>query len=439
MRGVLPPWTPILVRRRSGFGGPLAARGCASASRSAAPLDPHTMASMAESPREPPEVPLGDVLGDVPLLREIQRVLLSSTGPINWELARQIGIAIASWGQDDPAPNEEDRQRLADTVRAAELAVADFTGLPPPAELSPVEAFRRAQWVEANARGLRDMLDPVASKIGAALNESQRELGPAVAPGPGEMLEALMQKMVPLLLGAQVGTVLGYLGQRVLGQYDLAVPQAGGSLYFVIPNIARFEQDWSLPSMEFRAWVALHEVTHRFEFARPWVRGHFLELVRDLVEHAELDLSGLEQRLEGLDLSNPDALSEAFEGMGNLFGQASSAEQRLRIARVQAFMAAAEGYGDHVMEAVGQRMLSEFSRIQEALRRHREGRPADRALERLLGLEMKLDQYRLGREFCGRVAALTDEATLARMWESADALPSMPEIEEPTLWLARMT
>jgi uncharacterized protein (DUF2342 family) len=36
------------------------------------------------------------------------------------------------------------------------------------------------------------------------------------------------------------------------------------------------------------------------------------------------------------------------------------------------------------------------------------------------------------------VAEATDETTLARMWESADALPSMPELEEPRLWLARI-
>jgi uncharacterized protein (DUF2342 family) len=52
---------------------------------------------------------------------------------------------------------------------------------------------------------------------------------------------------------------------------------------------------------------------------------------------------------------------------------------------------------------------------------------------------MKREQYRLGREFCERVTSVTDEATLARMWESAAALPSLPEFEEPTLWLARMT
>lgn len=190
--------------------------------------------------------------------------------------------------------------------------------------------------------------------------------------------------------------------------------------------------------MDFRAWIGLHEVTHRFEFARPWVREHFVGLVRDLVEHAELDLSGLEQRLEGLDLSNPEALSDAFDGVGNMFGHTTSAEQRLRINRVQAFMAAAEGYGEHVTERVGKEMLSAYGRIDEALRRHREGGAGDQALERLLGLEMKMEQYRLGREFCTRVSEQTDEITLARMWESAESLPSMPELEEPTLWLSRV-
>jgi coenzyme F420 biosynthesis associated uncharacterized protein len=389
-------------------------------------------------PGELPEVPLGEVLGDVPLLREIQRVLLSSTGPVNWELARQIGIAMATWGEEDPAPTEQDRRLLADTVRAAELAVADFTGLAVPGDLADVQAFRRSQWVEANARGLRDVIEPLASKLATAIGEAQGELPiPAEAQASPNLMEMMSRQMMPLLLGAQVGAVLGYLGQRVLGQYDLAVPHPSGSLYFVVPNIARFEREWSLRPVEFRAWVALHEVTHRFEFARPWVREHFLSLVRDLVEHAELDLSGLEQRMEGLDLGNPDALQEAFEGMGNFLGHASDPEQRLRIARVQSFMAIAEGYGDHVMESLGRRMLSTYPQIEEALRRFREDRHGDQALERLLGLEMKQEHYLLGGQFCAKVAELTDEATLGRVWESPEALPSMPELEEPSLWLAR--
>lgn len=394
-----------------------------------------------ESTGEPPEIHIGDVMGDVPLFREIQRVLLSSSGPINWELARQIGIAVASWGEDDVPPDEADRRGLEDTVRAAELAVADFTGLASPADVAHVEAFRRTQWVETNIRDLRDLLDPVAAKLSSVLGEAQTGTLPMVLPGEpgggGQFMEMVMRQMAPLLLGWQVGTALGQLGQRVFGQYDLAVPRPTGGLYFVIPNIVRFEREWSLSPVEFRAWVAIHEVTHRLEFAGAWVREHFLALVSDLVEHAEVDLSALQERVEMLDLGNPESLTETLEGVGNLFGEASSSEQRLRIARVQAFVAAAEGYGDHVMESVGRRMLSSFTQIEEAMRRFREGRSADEAMERLLGLAMKEEHYLLGRQFCSKVSDLTDEATLARMWESAEALPSMPELEEPSLWLAR--
>ena len=385
---------------------------------------------------EPLEVPLGDVLGDVPLFREIQRVLLSSTGPVNWELARQVGIAVASWGTEDPPPTEEDRRGFDETVRAAELAVTDFTGLPSPGDLGNVDVFRRAQWVEASIVGLRELLDPLATKLASALSEAQGQ--PPAGADNTALLEVVIQRMAPLMLGAQLGTVLGYLGQRVLGHYDLAVPRASGDICFVIPNISRFESDWSLSPIEFRAWVALHEVTHRLEFARPWARVHFLGLVRDLVQHAELDLTGLERRLEELDLGNPEALSEAFEGMGNLFGQAATDEQRLRVARVQAFMAAAEGYGEHVMGSLGRKMLPSLSRIEEALRRHTEGRPGTRALERMLGVRVTDEQYRAGAGFCAEVSKLTDEPTLARMWESAESLPSMPELQEPMLWLARM-
>jgi uncharacterized protein (DUF2342 family) len=102
-------------------------------------------------------------------------------------------------------------------------------------------------------------------------------------------------------------------------------------------------------------------------------------------------------------------------------------------------MAGAEGHADHVMAMLGRARLRSFDRIDEAMRRRHEGRSEEeRAAERMLGVDMKLEQYRLGRSFCDRVVELTDERTLARMWESAEALPSMPELEEPRLWLARM-
>jgi putative hydrolase len=392
---------------------------------------------MSQTPEENPfGAPAGDVWNDVPLFREIQRVLMSSSGPVNWELARQVGIASASFGTEDPAPTDEDRRGFDEAVRVAELQVAGFTGLEAPPDIARVEAVRRGQWVQANIEGLRALLEPAATKIGDAIASAQREAMPEQAQAG---VAQLLGQLSPLLLGAQVGTVLGTLAQQVLGQYDIAVPRpdGAGALLFVVSNIARFERDWSLDPTEFRTWIAIHEVTHRFEFARPWALTRFRELIDDFTSTLTLDLDELQQRLASLDPSNPEGMQEMLAGQENLFGAVMDDEQRLKLGRIQAFMTAAEGYGDHVMHALGSQMLPSYGRIDEAMRRYRETEQLDPVFERLLGIEVKREQYRLGRAFCDTVVELTEETTLARMWDSAEALPSMPELEEPRLWLAR--
>jgi len=392
---------------------------------------------MSQTPEESPfGTPPGDIWNDVPLFREIQRVLMSSSGPVNWELARQVGIASASLGTDDPAPSDEDRRGFDEAVRVAELQVAGFTGLEAPSDIAKVEAVRRGQWVQANIEGLRALLEPAATKIGDAIATAQREAMPEQAQAG---VAQLLGQLSPLLLGAQVGTVLGTLAQQVLGQYDIAVPRpdGAGSLLFVVPNIARFEDDWSLDRTEFRTWIAIHEVTHRFEFAQAWALTRFRELIDDFTSTLTLDFDELQQRLASLDPSDPEGMQEMLAGQESLFGAVMDDEQRLKLGRIQAFMTAAEGYGDHVMHALGARMLPSYARIDEAMRRYRETEQVDPVFERLLGIEVKREQYRLGRAFCDTVVVLTDETTLARMWDSAEALPSMPELEEPRLWLAR--
>ncbi|HEX2029810.1 MAG TPA: zinc-dependent metalloprotease [Actinomycetota bacterium] len=385
------------------------------------------------------QTPEGSDPFDVPLLREIQRVLLAGGGPVNWELARQVGIAGASWGQPDAEPSDEDARALAEHVRMAELAVAEVTGLAAPAEVAHARAVRRAAWVEGNVRGLQGLFEPGAERLARALADAGPE-EPAEAAAGTQMFDALLDRIAPLLMGAQVGTVLGALGQRVLGQYDLPLPRGEPpALLFVVPNIVALEREWSLEPVEFRAWVALHETAHAFQLGRPWVREHVLGMVRELAQGMEFDLSGLEQRLEGLDLSNPQQLSEALTRPGTALEGTLTDDQRLLLRRMRAFVAAAEGHADHLVERVGRRLLRSFDRIDEALRRRREGRGDDeRAVERMLGIELNLEDERLGRRFCDRVSELTDERTLARMWEAPEALPSMPELEEPTLWLSRI-
>lgn len=391
---------------------------------------------------EPSEIS-GDIFRDVPLFREIQRVLFSGTGPVNWELARQVGIATAVGERPDPEPAEEDLSLLQQTVRAAELAVADATGMEPPPEVAAVQTVRRARWVEANISGLRAMFEPGAERLGVAMAQAQQhELAEEQVPGLEGLagLGQLMGRMAPLLMGAQIGMVLGALGSRVLGQYEIPVPRhEQAALLFVVPNLAEFEKEWDLAPDEFRAWVALHETTHAFQLGRPWVRDHFLAQIREIAAGMDFDVSGLEERLAGFDLSDPERMSEALADPERLLGYTVTEEQRLLMRRLQAFMAAAEGHADHIMSTLGRRMLRSWAQIDEALRRrHEERSEQERMMERLLGLELKREQYVLGRAFSEQVVEATDERTLARMWDGPDNLPSMPELEEPRLWLARM-
>ena len=371
---------------------------------------------------------------DAPLFQELQRVMSSSSGPVNWELARQVAVASAVEAGEDREPTDADRQTFEDAVRVAELHVARFTGLEPPGDVARVRPVRRAEWVTANAESLRELLEPAAQRIGEAMDRATRDQ----LPPEMQQMAGFMGQISPLLMGTQVGQVLGFLAQHVLGQFDVAVPRSGpGAVLFVVPNIAKFEKDWSLDPTEFRTWVALHEVTHRFEFARPWARERFREVLDDFLSTLTIDMEGMQAKLAGLDAANPEALQGLMESDEGLFGAELDDEQRLKLARIQAFMAAAEGYGDHVMHALGSELLGSYAQIEEAMRRYREEESGDPVFERLLGIEMKREQYVAGRAFCDTVVELTDEATLSRMWESAEAMPSLPEIGEPRLWLAR--
>jgi putative hydrolase len=379
--------------------------------------------------------PFGDMLRDAPLFQELQRILFSSSGPVNWELARQIAVASAASAGDDSEPSDADRHTFDEAARVAELQVASFTGLEPPSDVAVVRAVRRADWIQANTESLRPLLEPAAEKLGSAVADAQRQAMPEDAP---PMAAQMMSQLSPLLLGAQVGTVLGFLAQHVLGQYDIAVPRAGhASVLFVVPNVAAFERDWSLDTTEFRTWVALHEETHRFEFSRPWALPRFRELLDDFLTTIRIDVEGLQERLQALDPQDPEGMQRMLEGEEALFGTVLDDEQRLKLGRIQAFMASAEGYADHVMHGVGKTLLKTYRQIDEAMRRYRESEHVDPVFERLLGIEMKREQYSLGRRFCDAVAERSDEQTLAKMWDSADALPSLPELDEPTLWLAR--
>jgi putative hydrolase len=109
------------------------------------------------------------------------------------------------------------------------------------------------------------------------------------------------------------------------------------------------------------------------------------------------------------------------------------------VQRMQSAMSLIEGHAEHTMDAVGAEVLPSLPRLRAAMDRRREHRGLPwRVLERLLGLELKLRQYQVGRRFCDTVVAEGGTAALAKAWTGPEALPTAQELERPSAWLERI-
>ncbi|MFN2525384.1 MAG: zinc-dependent metalloprotease [Actinomycetota bacterium] len=346
-------------------------------------------------------------------------------------LARSVARRVA--GRDGVTGSYLHDRLARDLDRAiprAEKLVAQATGIRPP---SPArwKVIDRAQWADANISGMIELLRPLAEKLG----ERSKRL-----PLPIRMAQRAV-------ISVEVGALLGYVARRVLGQYDLVVAAGGrrkdrsgdGVLYFVATNLVETERRFGFVPEDFALWVAVHEITHRFQFAGvPWLREHFLKLVHEYLESVDLDARSLAARLASA--AARLASRETPPEERNPVYLLASEDQRARVDRIQALMAVIEGHGNYVMDEVGAREIPSFSRMRAVFERRRAQQNAlQRAISHAIGLEMKLRQYELGQTFCNEVAAQAGSDALARIWESPAALPTLAELRAPETWLARLS
>jgi putative hydrolase len=113
--------------------------------------------------------------------------------------------------------------------------------------------------------------------------------------------------------------------------------------------------------------------------------------------------------------------------------------QLVAFRRTQALMSLLEGYSNHVMNDAGERLLPGFARLHERFERRNEARGAlERAILRITGLDLKMEQYVAGERFVVAVLAARDRAFLNRVWEGPERLPDLAEIRNPQRWIDRI-
>ncbi|GIU97909.1 MAG: hypothetical protein KatS3mg013_1712 [Actinomycetota bacterium] len=334
----------------------------------------------------------------------------------DWELALRVGRRVGGPGpRVPPAERVRINEELNELVHLAEDLVAGFTGLQPGRTPARAWVMGRGDWVRRNLLGLQRMLEPLAARIVRRRPERSA--------------------LARAALGGQVGALLGYLARRVLGQFDaFAPPDDEGLLYFVGPNLIEVEQRFGVSPRDFRLWVAIHEVTHRVQFAAaPWLRTRLEELIDGYLAAVPLDAGALGEHLRRI---VEEVLVERRDR--SPLALLLTPEQRAVVERAQALMSVLEGHASYVMNEVAAGRVDDLPRLRRALAARRRTGGPERALQRAIGLDRKIRQYDVGERFVREVARRAGMGGVNLVWREQANLPSGDEVADPARWLARV-
>lgn len=353
----------------------------------------------------------------------------SAASPIDWGRAERIAVRIAN---RRPAPAGEPVAGAHD-IGAIEDQIEEVTGLRSLAGPAQVHVIDRTEWIQANIASFQRLLAPLFERW----QGKQRAGGPAAA-------------VTRQIAGAEFGAMLGWMSTRVLGQYDLLVgrdtpAEAFGtpgttddSVYLVGPNLASIEQRYGFDPAQFRTWVLLHELTHRAQFTGvPWMREHFTGLVDQSLSFVDPDPKALVEAVKEALRNREEALRHVRDN--GVIGLIAGPEQRAVIARIGGLMSLLEGHGDITMTRAAGELVPSAERFARVLReRRRRSNPMARVVQRLTGIEAKLNQYAAGERFINAVEAAAGRRAIDRCWDAPANIPSLDEIRTPSHWLHRV-
>lgn len=346
---------------------------------------------------------------------------------IDWEKARSVGLRVSQWERApivDRAARSAQYQQL---VAQSEPLVSSYMGTALAAPISRIQVHDRREWIEANMISFAQMFKPIEEYY-LHSSDGQSDLAAGLA------------RVNAQVLGAQMGALIGFLARRVLGQYDLGLfspdPQVRGTLYFVEPNIARVQQQLGVDERDFRLWIALHEVSHVYQFeAFPWVRGYFNRLVSELMEQMLDQVATMAGGLPRLF----ERIARGETGGRSWIELLLSPQQQQQFDRIQSLMSLIEGYSTHLMNAIGAQLLPSYAQIEAKVQQRQVDRPLiEQIFNRITGMDLKLVQYQQGEAFVDAVVAARGIGFMNRVWASEANLPNMVEIRDPLAWVRRI-
>ncbi|MEC4018329.1 zinc-dependent metalloprotease [Streptomyces sp. H27-D2] len=362
--------------------------------------------------------------------QKLGQMLSYEGGPVNWDMAKDIARQTVAQGTADGAKDASvspgERAAVEEAVRLADLWLDGVTSLP--SGSGSVVAWSRAEWVEATLPVWKDLVDPVAERVGLAMGDVLPEEMQAMA-GP---LLGMMRSMGGAMFGTQIGQAVGVLAGEVVGSTDIGLPLGPAGKAALLPvNIAALGSGLGIPEDEVRLYLALREAAHQRLFAHvPWLRSHLFGAVEGYARGIKVDTAKLEDMVGQLDPSHPEELQTALQQ--GMFQPEDTPEQKAALARLETALALVEGWVDAVVHAAASPHLPAADALRETLRRRRaSGGPAEQTFATLIGLELRPRRLRDASRLWALLADARGTDGRDALWEHPDMLPTAQDLDDP--------
>jgi putative hydrolase len=387
------------------------------------------MASMpfGFSPGDPSRGVPDDLAGKAPLFAELQK-LLASSGPVNWELARQSAIAGVGAAQEPLRAGDADEAR--DALRLADLWLDPVTALP--SGVRSTAAWTRVEWIEQTQPVWATLCDPVAERVAASMQGALPEEAAALA-GP---LGGVLATMGGLMFGAQIGSALASLAGEVVSTTEIGLPLGAPGLAALVPaGVRAFGEGLELPDAEVRLYLALREAAHHRLYAHvPWLRDHVVSAVHAYARGITVDGDAIGRAMTELDPTDPESLQRALGG--GLFQPETTPEQQAALRRLETALAVVEGWVDTVVGDAAAPSLPSAPALAETLRRRRaSGGPAEQTFTTLVGLELRPRRLREAAALWRRIGETRGVAERDAIWRTPDLMPGADDLDDPEAYL----
>ncbi len=372
---------------------------------------------------------LGSMLSQLGQMMSQAGATGGSTGPVNYDLARQL--ATAQVPASHPV-SSVDVRKVREAVELAEVWLDGATSMPSGVRTST--AWTPRQWIDATMPTWEKLCSPIAEQVSKAWVDGLPDAAKAQA-GP---LLAMMGSMGGMAFGSQLGQGLAQLATEVLTSTDVGLPLGPDGTAVLLPrSIAEFGAGLDLPDDQVRLYLAAREAAHhRLYAATPWLRERVIALIADYAGAISVDFSAIEGLASSIDPSDPSIIESALsQGM---FEPTITPGQQAVMATLETLLALVEGWVDVVVaDAVGDR-LPGSSALHETLRRRRAtGGPAEQTFATLIGLELRPRRLRAAADLWRLIGDSRGTEGRDALWAHPDLLPSGTDLDDPAAFVDR--